>query len=372
MHIRTTSGKSSDVKTTSEISIDELQEALTSEQFRLEYQPKVSLGANRLVGVEALLRWDHPQHGPLAAQEFIALAERSGVIVPIGEWVLHEAFRQLSEWRFRFANKHLKLGINISTRQLHAGLAASIRSIAATYAVDAKSVALEITETTAVEALRSQTATTLNELKALGFSIAIDDFGTGYSTLEHLHQLPIDEVKIDSSFISGLGVDRRSTANVASIINLAHAMQLAVVAEGVESVDQLHAIRALGCDFAQGYFIGAPMPATQVTQLLGADSKRCSISVAPGVDDVESLLLDIVEMTQAASEGALPEAEHLTTRQVEILRRLLAGDRVPRIARDLYVSQSTVRNHLSTVYRLFGVHSQDELLHLLRVRRDSR
>lgn len=362
-----------------EVPVDELHAALSANQFRLEYQPKVSLATNRIVGVEALLRWDHPSLGSLPARDFIAMAQLGGSILPIGEWVLRESCGQLSAWRQAFPDTHLQLAINVSTSQLHAGLADSILSNMSQQKFDARSVSLEITETTVMSDQLAKTVEILNDLKRLGFGISIDDFGTGYSTLEHLHQLPIDEVKIDSSFVAGLGIDRRATAIVASTISMAHAMQIDVVAEGVETLDQLEALRTLGCDFAQGYFIAPPMSASDISKLLANDmaglrlvgsddSRRGTI----GARDAEAMLLELLEMTHQATAGSLPEAAQLTPRQVEILKRLLAGDRVPRIARDLYVSQSTVRNHLSLIYRRFAVHSQDELLHLLRVRRSER
>lgn len=358
---------------------DELRAALLANQFRLDYQPKMSLATNRIVGIEALVRWDHPQLGSLPARDFIAIAELGGSILSIGEWVLHESTRQLAQWRKTFPNSQVQLAINVSTSQLHAGLAESIRSSMSQQPIEPRSVWLEMTETAVVPDQLAQTIETLNELKRLGFGISIDDFGTGYSTLEHLHQLPIDEVKIDSSFVAGLGVDRRATAIVASTISMAHAMQIDVVAEGVETLDQLEALRTLGCDFAQGYFIAAPMSASDISKLLADDAAGRTLVGADlaihgtrPAADVDALLRELLEMTLPAATGAVPESAHLTPRQVEILKRLLAGDRVPRIARDLYISQSTVRNHLSLIYRRFGVHSQDELLHVLRVRQGER
>lgn len=362
-----------------EVPVDELHWALLANQFRLEYQPKVSLSTNRIVGVEALLRWDHPSLGSLPARDFIAMAELGGAILPIGEWVLRESCGQLSAWRQAFPDTHIQLAINVSTSQLHAGLAESIRSIISQELIDAKSLSLEMTVTTVMDDRMMPTVETLNELKRLGFGISIDDFGTGYSSLEHLHQLPINEVKIDSSFVAGLGIDRRATAIVASIISMAHAMHVDVVAEGVETLDQLNSLRTLGCDFAQGYFIAPPMSTGDISKLIANDvaglrliGSSATSPSARNTGDAEAMLLELLEMAHQSTEGPLPEAAQLTPRQVEILLRLLAGDRVLRIARDLFISQSTVRNHLSLVYRHFKVHSQDELVHLLRVRRSQR
>lgn len=362
-----------------EVLLDGLHLALAANQFRLEYQPKVSLTTNRVVGVEALLRWDHPRLGSLPARDFIAMAQLGGSILPIGEWVLRESCGQLSAWRQAFPDTHLQLAINVSTSQLHAGLAESIRSIMSQEMIDANSLSLEMTETTVMDDRMMRTVETLNELKRLGFGISIDDFGTGYSSLEHLHHLPIDEVKIDSSFVAGLGIDRRATAIVASIISMAHAMEVDVVAEGVETLDQLDAIRTLGCDYAQGYFIAPPMSASDISKLLANDAAGLRLVGSNTVQgstrstgDAEAMLVELLEMAQQPTGGALPEAAQLTPRQIEILKRLLAGNRVPRIARDLFISQSTVRNHLSLIYRRFAVHSQDDLLHLLRVRTSQR
>ncbi len=486
--------------------IEDLRAGLDAGQFRLVYQPKIALDTNRIVGVEALLRWDHPVRGLVAPDEFIPAAEASGLVVPLGEWVLREACRQGAVWQLAFPKVSLQIAVNVSARQFRTGLASTIATVIAEAGLEASTICLEMTETTVMEDIAT-TIGILDDLKSLGFVVSIDDFGTGYSSLEYLHRMPIDEVKIDQSFVAGLGTDAENTAIVASVISLAHAMDLDVVAEGVETHEQLARLRSLGCDFAQGYLFARPMPPSEIDDHLAADAAgqhlpntldgvsppaggqapdsalvvddaadvrmlaRMSLTAAgfivdeagngaaaialarrlqpscvlldvgmpdmsgievcrvlradpttagctivmltthedatdkaeaflAGADDyivkpfaprdlvsrirsavrrrrttvatvggqVEALLLEMLETARTAerTQSELPAAELLSTRQIEILKRLLGGERVPGIARDLYLSQSTIRNHLSSIYQRFGVHSQEQLLSHLR------
>jgi diguanylate cyclase (GGDEF)-like protein len=486
--------------------VEALHRAVRDHEFRLMYQPKIALATNRIVGVEALLRWDHPESGLIMPDDFISTAEVSGVIVPIGAWVLKEACQQAAVWHHAYPKSRLQLAVNVSARQFRSGLAHTIREAVEEAGITPNTLRVEMTETTIMDDIDS-TVGVLDELKSLGFTVSVDDFGTGYSSLEYLHRMPIDEVKIDRSFVAGLGTDSVNTAIVASVISLAHAMNLEVVAEGVEAFEQLERLRSLGCDFAQGYFIAPPMLPDAIDDYLAADSAgqemqlvdptggivrlsvtetvlvvddtadlrmlammsltavgfaveeagngasalalarrvvpqcvlldmsmpdmsgievckalrddpitaECTIvmltSQANPADKAEAFLAGaddyivkpfaprdlvarvrtavrrrhsrigvvdqvdraLVEMLQKVreqnlSDEALADTEQFSSRQIEVLRRLLNGERVPAIARALFLSQSTVRNHLSAIYQRVGVHSQEELLSLFRAR----
>ncbi|MBC7630465.1 EAL domain-containing protein [Aeromicrobium sp.] len=251
---------------------DALHDALERGEFRLAYQPRVSLSTNRIDGVEALLRWDHPQRGLVSPAEFIPAAEASGLIVEIGAWVLREACRQGATWQRAFPRTSpLSVAINVSARQFRAGLVDTVRTAIADSGIDPAGVFLEVTETTVMDDVESA-ITVLGELKKLGLAVSIDDFGTGHSSLAYLRRLPLDEVKIDKSFVDGLGANPEDTAIVAAVISLAHALDHDVVAEGVETLEQLEKLRSLGCEFAQGYFLARPMAASDLFELLAGDA----------------------------------------------------------------------------------------------------
>ena len=248
-----------------------LHGAVERDEFRLFYQPKVSLDTGRVAGFEALLRWQHPTRGLLAPEEFIGVAEDSGLIVPIGRWVLAEAARQGAAW-FAGAAEPPIMCVNLSARQFaqpdvidHVGDA--IRSSG----IDATSLCLEITETVVMEQTHT-TIATLTELKKLGVRLAIDDFGTGYSSLGYLQRFRPDFLKVDRSFVDGLARDPEQTAIVDAIVRMAQALGLGVIAEGVETTEQLAALRALSCDLVQGYLFARPEPPDQAAARLHADA----------------------------------------------------------------------------------------------------
>ncbi|MGH9179491.1 MAG: EAL domain-containing protein [Acidimicrobiales bacterium] len=272
--------------------VDALRVALDTGQFHLVYQPKVALATDRIVGLEALLRWDHPELGPVAPGEFIAVAENSGLIIPIGTWALEAACRQCASWQQAFPRgTPLSVAVNASARQFRAGLVDVVRGAIAGSGIDPAGVCLEVTESTVMDDVDAAVSI-LGELKELGLTISIDDFGTGYSSLAYLRRLPLDEVKIDRSFVDGLATDPEDTAIVAAVISLAHALDRDVVAEGVETEEQLHKLRALGCELAQGYLLARPMPPGAVTDLLAADAAgqrlggREAGSVGSGMESV--------------------------------------------------------------------------------------
>jgi diguanylate cyclase (GGDEF)-like protein/PAS domain S-box-containing protein len=244
-----------------------LRPALARDEFELHYQPRIDLRTMQLVGLEALIRWNHPQQGRVAPQQFIGIAEETGLIVPIGRWVLREACRQTRRLIDEFG-RQIRVSVNVSARQLaQTGFVEEVRAALDAAGLHPSSLELELTESTLIEDLE-RTAAMLRELQALGVKLAVDDFGTGYSGLAYLRRLPIDVLKLDRSFV--LGDDGRISAFefVKAFVDMAHALQMSVVAEGVETAEVLDFLRAASCDEAQGYLLGRPLPLAEVRALL--------------------------------------------------------------------------------------------------------
>ncbi|HKJ09920.1 MAG TPA: EAL domain-containing protein [Gammaproteobacteria bacterium] len=244
----------------------ELRRGIEHNQLVLYYQPKVDLKTHRAMGVEALVRWHHPQHGLVPPDEFIPLAERTGLIRPLTEWVLNEAVRQSSVWRRR--GLYLSVAVNLSAYNLkHPLLPTEIGALLQTWDVPASALVLELTESAMME--DPELATDIvRRMDSMGLRIAVDDFGTGYSSLAHLQRLSVHELKIDKSFVIGMDADDSNVVIVRSIVDLAHNLGCRVVAEGVENSDGLRALEALGCDGAQGYYLSRPLPASALESWL--------------------------------------------------------------------------------------------------------
>lgn len=220
-----------------------------------------------MVGVEALLRWDHPSRGPVSPAQLVPLAERSHLITDIGQWVLASACTDLQRWNGRQGEQEFVLSVNVSAHQLMAaGYAASVAAVLDDTDTDPQFVTLEVTESVFVRD-GERALVVLDELKRLGVKLALDDFGTGYSSLNYLKQFPIDVVKIDHGFVADLPHDEASHAIVFAVIELAHMLRMTVVAEGVETAAQHEQLAALGCDQCQGYYFAYPMPADEIDTL---------------------------------------------------------------------------------------------------------
>jgi diguanylate cyclase (GGDEF)-like protein/PAS domain S-box-containing protein len=255
----------------------ELRNALEAQELVLHYQPMVSLGSGEVTGLEALVRWQHPERGLLDPRDFVSIAEDSGLIEPIGRWVQESACRQALEWHeLRPDQRPLDIAVNLSARQVaHRDLAATIAEILARTGLDPARLRLEVTESALVEESATAVAT-LEALSELGVGLVLDDFGTGYSSLAYLNRFPFDALKIDRSFVDALGVEQERTAIVEAIIGMARALSLDVIAEGVENEAQVSELRRLGCDFAQGHLFSRALPVEKISTLLGSGVLRYS------------------------------------------------------------------------------------------------
>lgn len=243
----------------------ELSRALSKEEFLLHYQPQMNLCTKQVIGMEALLRWHHPYQGLIGPNHFIPQAEENGMIIPIGEWVLRTASKQAKYWEKQgFPAPHV--AVNLSARQIHQGnLPALMQDILKHSHLDPEHLKLELTETFLIHETE-ETIQTLRELKAMGIHLYIDDFGAGYASLRYLKSFPIDGIKLDQSLIQNLPHSTNDAAIVMAVISLAKAIGLQVIAEGVESQEQVDFLEEYGCDAMQGYWIAPPLPANESTQ----------------------------------------------------------------------------------------------------------
>jgi diguanylate cyclase (GGDEF)-like protein/PAS domain S-box-containing protein len=282
------------LRTVARLSLEnDLRRALERDELRIDYQPIVSLRDHSIVSVEALLRWQHPERGLVGPQEFIPVAEESGLIDPIGRWVLEAACRQAAEWHAATPDaRPVGISVNLSMRQLtQRDLEATVAAALEMTGIEPSSVCLEITESVLLEE-PARVSETIRRVARLGVRFVLDDFGTGYSSLAYLTQLPIDGLKVDRSFVEALGSDGRSTAITTAIVRMAQALSVDVIAEGVETERQLTALRQLHCELAQGFLLHRPLAAPAISELLataagtaGADAHgqpRPSVAASPG------------------------------------------------------------------------------------------
>ncbi len=244
----------------------DLSTAIERDQLRLVYQPVVDLRTHRVVGAEALLRWEHPTRGPVSPAEFVPIAERAGLIVPIGRWVIDESIRAASRWQ---ASGPLQVSVNVSGAQIRAPeFVQQVGESLAAHGLDPRRLTLELTETMLVEEIESASGH-LDELREMGVTIAIDDFGTGYCSLSYLQRFPVDVVKIDREFVEELDDDRRGATLASMILQLTAGLDVVSVAEGIERPSQLRALQELGCDLGQGYLLSGPLEAADLERRFG-------------------------------------------------------------------------------------------------------
>ena len=258
----------------------ELRRALRRDELELHYQPRLCLGSGQIVGLEALVRWRHPEQGLLAPGEFVPLAEESGLIVPLGYWVIARALRD-RQWLRGRGLPALHMAINLSFRQFQdSQLLATLSRLISERGVEAQWLEFELTET-AVMRRSDQVQQTMLALDSLGVRFSLDDFGTGFSSFVHLHKLPITLLKIDKSFVGGMDSRPENCQLVRAMINLAHNLKLEVVGEGVETAEQLELLRQFGCDQVQGYLISKPLPLAELARFLVFGARQALIDQRP-------------------------------------------------------------------------------------------
>ncbi|MBV9412068.1 MAG: EAL domain-containing protein [Acidimicrobiia bacterium] len=254
---------------------DRLRDAVADDEFVLHYQPIIDVSDERIIGVEALLRWEDPSRGTIPPLDFVPQLEESGLIVPVGEWALEEACRQITAWTEAFPSVGpLRVSVNVSPRQLvQAHFGDVVTRVLQRTGTRPEQLCLEITEAALMGDVVAAWAE-LRKVKALGVHLAIDDFGTGYSSVSYVRNFALDSLKIDQSFVRAMSTCAEDTAIVKAVIHMAHALSLATVAEGVETPEQLSMLRDLGCDLAQGYLFSRPQPPEAIDALLAEDGRR--------------------------------------------------------------------------------------------------
>lgn len=296
---------------------NDLRKAIKREEFILHYQPIISLRTNKIQGFEVLVRWRHPEKGLVSPGEFIQLAEETGLIIPLGSWVLREACKQMYTWNIKYRpSASWKVSVNISSKQLELpNFVDEVKQILAETKLDPHNLKLEVTESSLVEDTE-HTIAILNELKSLGIEFSLDDFGTGYSSLSYLHQFPFDTIKIDRSFVNSVGDSIDKLGIVRAIVTLARNLGMNTIAEGIETVNQLAQLKALKCEYGQGYYLSKPLD-KEILENIIATEVATSQTAEPAEDRAlldeqlakEQLLFQIEQLRQELEETKLEKAD---------------------------------------------------------------
>jgi diguanylate cyclase (GGDEF)-like protein len=331
----------------------QLRVALERQEFLLFYQPKVSFQSGRIIGMEALIRWQHPQRGIVGPGEFIPLAEETGLIEPIGEWVLYTACRQAKAWQDAGMAK-LPVAINISVRQFSVDtLVQLVKHALECNNLDPSCLELEVTESLLM--LNTESVRLIfQELKQIGVGLTMDDFGTGYSSLSYLNRFPFDKLKLDMSFVRDITHDPESAAIALAVIAMAHSLKLKVVAEGVESEGQMNFLRRHGCDQMQGYYFSRPVAATDIERLVSEDRRmHLPVEIAQGAENTLLLVDDEIQVLSALKRALRKSCYRiLTATSAEGAFEILASNRIGVVIADQYLPGISGIEFLSCVRSL--------------------
>lgn len=353
---------------------NELRKAIEREEFTLVYQPRVDIESGDIPSAEALVRWEHPDWGTLLPAEFISLAEETGQIVAIGEWVLKTALKQSKIWQEKGLNP-IQIAVNFSAQQfLQKDLIHTIETIIREEEVDPHLLEIEITESV----LMGNEATVnkaLNKLRKLGIVISMDDFGTGYSSLSYLRRFPIDTIKIDKSFIRDLSSgSKESSLLISTIISLAQSLDMSVIAEGVETDDQLNILRKHNCSIIQGYLFSPPIPASEFESFLIESQHKANSRKNDNITfleakkpdkNIEAVILPLSETPLEENKDIMDKALHylkescsLSTREMDVFELIVKGLNNKEISDSLFISEHTVKNHITRIFQKLTVNDR--------------
>ena len=332
----------------------DMQGALAKGEFELFYQPIASLDGNKIASFEALLRWHHPKRGLVSPAEFIPIAEETGLIIPLGEWVLRTACAEAANWP-----DDVRVAVNVSSVQLTSkNLVNVVVGAVAAANIKPNRLELEITESVLMQNTFANLAT-LKRLHELGVHFAMDDFGTGYSSLGYLLSFPFHRIKIDRSFILGLADKGEARAIVRATVDLARSLSMRVTAEGVETAQQLQQVRVLGCTEIQGYLLHAPRPAAEILQLLASPPERAACSAVPG----PSATRKSERMCHVRPD--LRCNRRLTERECDVLKGIMAGQSAEESACQLNKKPQLVEHYRERIKQKIGASNLNEVIQIM-------
>lgn len=350
---------------------NDLRKAIERQEFFLVYQPRINIESGKIASVEALLRWNHPNLGLISPSEFIPLAEESGQIIAIGEWVLRSACKQNKAWQ-QAGLYPVRTAVNFSAQQfMQKDLVGTISQILCETDLHPDMIEIEITESVILENEES-VINTLNQIREMGIWISIDDFGTGYSSLNYLRRYPVNSIKIDKCFVQDISnIDSNSSSIVSAIVAMSHGLHMSVVAEGVETTEQLDILRKKSCDEIQGYVFSPPVPAEEIEELL-CDSHQYQDKIRAFDTGISSEIVPAESFEEQYNQKIIDTAlmrikkvYSITTREMEVFRLIVDGFTNKEISKKLMISEQAVRKHILNIFRKINVN--DRILAIAKV-----